>query len=369
MQLINRTRFPAAWTLGFARNGREVVVVVAKATYAFDAASGEVRPGGVQDPLVKADEFTGTPGLSAVLRETDFATFKPRCDVLLNGSAHAPAGTRVRSLPVGMRVGPVAKAFQVSGDRVWKASLLMRAPSEPEPFASMPISYDRAFGGVDAFGGDDVPVAYYAANPVGRGYHRRTSSTLVDGTPLPNTEELDRAVDAPDGRYVPMSFGALGRNFPSRLAHAGTYDERWQATQAPFWPEDFSYEYFQAAPVDQQMPYPRGGEPVTLKNLTPGGHAGFHLPALSLSVLANFHEKRERTFEMAVDTVLIEPDQGRLTMACRVGIPMARSLFDLREIVLDTTTAIRTRPFHNGKPHYRSLGDYVRARSRGKIIK
>ncbi|SEK88348.1 hypothetical protein SAMN05216359_103459 [Roseateles sp. YR242] len=368
MQLINQTRFPASWTLAFARDGREVVMVVAKATYAFDASTGQVDVHADQQPLVKADEFTGEPGLSAVLRETDFATFKPRCDVLLNGSAHAPAGMQVRSLPVGLRVGPVAKAFKVCGDRVWKAGLLTQMPGAPEPFSVMPISYDRAFGGVDDFD-DGAPVTCYSANPVGRGYHRRTAAALVDGTPCPNTEEMDRPIDSPDGRYAPMSFGVVGRSFAPRVTFAGTYDDQWQSTRAPFWPEDFSYDYFQAAPADQQMPYPRGGETVLLKNLTPGGQAGFHLPALSLSVLANFHAKRERILDMPVDTVLIEPDHGRLTMACRIGIPMTRSVFDLRGLVLDTTSAIRSRPQRNGKPHYRSLADLVRSRAGGKKIR
>ncbi|ALV07116.1 DUF2169 family type VI secretion system accessory protein [Roseateles depolymerans] len=368
MQLINRTRFPGSWTMGFARDGREIAFVMAKATYSFDADTGEVRPAPAQEALIRADEFTGAPGLSAVLRETDYAQFKPRCDVLLIGQAHAPAGALVRTLPVGLRVGGMTKAFKVSGDRVWEASLLSCRPSAPEPFTTLPISYDRAFGGLDDFD-KEAPVAAYLANPVGRGFHRRKAAALVDGSPFPNNEAMDQAVVQPDGDYAALSFGPMGRQFAARVAFAGTYDEQWQKTQAPFWPEDFRYDYFQAAPADQQIPYPRGGEAVMLKHLTPGGTASFVLPAQTLSVLANFHKGGERVFDMPVDTLVIEPDRGLFTMTSRVGIPMARSIFDLRELVLDTAQALRTRPFRNGKPHYRGLGDLVRARRRGKAVR
>ena len=53
-----------------------------------------------------ADTFTGEPGFSAPVYEVDFAPRKPRCDVLLVGSAYAPEGrpaTRVRGRPARRR--------------------------------------------------------------------------------------------------------------------------------------------------------------------------------------------------------------------------------------------------------------------------
>ena len=370
MQLINPTGLCAAWTLGFQRDGRELAIVVAKASYRFDAATGAVELAETQDALVQADEFSGAPGLSAILRETDFAHFKPHCDVLLNGCAHAPPGMLARWLNVELRVGALTKTFKVVGDRVWQAGRLAAQPGPPQPFATLPITYDRAFGGVDDFAtdaaGEPLPPACYLANPVGRGYHLRTGRKLVDGTPLPNTEQLGRTIEQPDGDYAPMAFGAIGRNFALRYAHAGTYDETWLKTKAPFWPDDFRYDYFQAAPPDQQRPYLSGGEAVTLRNLTPQGTAQFVLPRLDLAVLACLWHGTDTCYPMAVDTLLIEPQRGQFSLTCRVGIPMPKSIFDIRELVLDHASALTQREFRHGKPHYRSPADYALAQARGR---
>ena len=52
----------------------------------------------------------------------------------------------------------------------------------------------------------------------------------------------------------------------------------------PFLPPDFDDRYFQMAPPDQQIDYPRGGEEVQLVNLTPEGRLGFQLPPTGLSM-------------------------------------------------------------------------------------
>ncbi len=115
----------------------------------------------------------------------------------------------------------------------------------------MPISYDNAFGGVDNTKDDPSSAVTFLDNPVGRGYwHFRDK---IDGKALPNTEELDRRITEPNGSYRPMSLGAIGRSWRPRVNCAGTYDQQWVDNRAPFWPDDFDYRYFQAAPPDQQI--------------------------------------------------------------------------------------------------------------------
>jgi hypothetical protein len=63
--------------------GRQYLVVVAKAE--FVVGRSVVIPADVQPTLVEADSFEGDPASSAPVEESDFAPFKPYCDVLLNG--------------------------------------------------------------------------------------------------------------------------------------------------------------------------------------------------------------------------------------------------------------------------------------------
>src|SRR5262252_1165841 len=99
MEFVNESGFEGGWTMNFDREGRELLVIAVKATYVLPPQEEEPELAKEQQKLVMADEFSGDPGVSAPLRETDYAAFKPRCDVVLNGSAHAPAGAPVRSVP------------------------------------------------------------------------------------------------------------------------------------------------------------------------------------------------------------------------------------------------------------------------------
>jgi hypothetical protein len=87
-----------------------------------------------------------------------------------------------------------------------------------------------------------------------------------------------------------MSFGPMSRNFKSRIPFAGTYDARWLEERVPYFPEDFDYRYFQCAAVDQQMPFPVGGEDVLLENLTPDGVRRFQIPGKEMPVLVSPHD-------------------------------------------------------------------------------
>ena len=175
-----------------------------------------------QEPLVMADTFTGKPGFSAPDQEVDFAPRKNRCDVLVRGSAWAPGGRPAERVTVGVRVRDWKKVFVVTGDRQWISGMAGFRASGSAPFVSKAISYDVAFGGADTFSEDPAEHRAFMRNPVGRGWHHNLKSKYVEGTPLPNTEELDHPIEVPNGDYLPMSFGPVGRGWSSRLPYTGT---------------------------------------------------------------------------------------------------------------------------------------------------
>ena len=335
MELINSTRMLAGYAMGMEPSGRELLVVVIKGTFKIPTEPGaSLRLQEEQVPLVMSDVFYGEPGLSAPKYEVDFAPRKQRCDILLNCSAYAPGGRPAPRVEVAARIGNWSKSFAVVGDRVWEAAGRGIGMSSPIPFTTMPISYDRAFGGTDTAHDDPANHAAYMANPSGRGFHKELVKEWVDGTPLPNTEELDQPVNWVDGNFQPMAFGVIGRHWRSRAPYAGTYDQNWLDNVFPFLPADFDEQYYQSAPLDQQLPMPLGEQLVTLTNLTPDGQRSFVLPHLEAPVHV-FPKKGERENLTAfVDTIVVEPDEERVTMTWRVARPLKKNMFEIAQVLV-----------------------------------
>lgn len=334
MELINATRMLAGYTMGMEPSGRELLVIVIKGTFRIPQNGEEVRLHEEQLPLVMADTFTGAPGFSAPYFEVDFAPRKHRCDVLLQGSAYAPHGRPATRVPVGLRIGDWKKSFAVVGDRHWQAGIGTASASQPEPFTVKPITYDMAFGGTDLHHEDPAKHAAFMRNPVGRGFHKHMKSEWLDGAPLPNTEELNRPVAAPDGDYTPMAFGPLGRGWEQRYRYAGTYDQHWLDEHFPFLPPDFDEQYYQAAPLDQQLALPNRRQEVALVNLTADGSRTFMLPYFEAPVHV-FPKKGEREdLKANLDTIVFEPDQGRFTMTWRVARPLKRNMFEVAQVMV-----------------------------------
>lgn len=334
MELINSTRMVAGYTLGLQPGGREMLVAVVKGTFRISEERGATL--GLhenQAPLVMSDVFHGEPGLSAPKYEADFAPCKQRCDVLVNGTAYAPGGEPTERCTVGVRIGGWQKAFSVVGDRRWSSAGGVSV-TPAQPFSTMPISYDRAFGGSDLRHEDMAQHASFAANPSGRGFHRHLVDEWLHGSPLPNTEEISAPVTSPQGDYRPMAFGPVGRHWAPRIGHAGTYDQAWLEDVFPFLPADFDTLYYQAAPADQQMPQPQDDQAVTLLNLTPEGRCEFVLPHLALPIqIVPKNAPRENLLAQP-DTILIEPDARRAMVTWRVSRPLRRNLFEIAQVLV-----------------------------------
>jgi hypothetical protein len=335
MELINATRMVAGYNMGLEPSGRELLVVVIKGTFVLPKPGEPVRLADEQLPLVMADTFTGAPGFSAPVQEIDFAPRKPACDVLLTGHARAPEGRQVTRLRVGLRVGPMEKAFDVVGNRVWQAGLTGISASAPQYFSEMPVGYDRAFGGADRRHEDPAEHDAYLPNPVGRGWHKHLKNAWVDGAPLPNTEEPGKPVDFPTDKHRPMALGPLGRGWPQRARYAGTYDQKWLDNEFPFLPHDFDERYYQAAPEDQRVPVPTGPMEVVLSGFTADGERRFTLPHFE-APLHMFRKKcgRREDYTAKLDTIAFEPDLERFTMTWRHARILAMSMHEVAQVLV-----------------------------------
>ncbi|MEN8178385.1 MAG: DUF2169 domain-containing protein [Pseudomonadota bacterium] len=355
MELLNATGMQAGYTMGMEPSGRELLVVVVKGTFNIPSQGDCPTLADEQIPLVEADSFTGEPGLSAPVYESDFPPIKKRCDVLLNGSAYAPNGKQTNKVRVGLKFGSLSKTFTVVGDRNWVTGNVGISPGKPKEFVVMPISYDCAYGGLDNFHANEKKHAAFIPNPIGKGYHRNLSVSLVDGKPMPNTEEDNRAIIIPSEKYHPMSFGSVGRGWEPRLDYAGTYDQNWIDNIFPFLPPDFDVAYYQCAPQDQQVPYPKGGEEVVLVNLTPDGRLAFKLPEINVPVVFFRKNEENKRQDAVIDTVMLEPDKGLFTMTWRAHIPLKKNMFEIPQVLVGTKSKAWWRARIMGKTYYPSL--------------
>ncbi|WP_437967052.1 pentapeptide repeat-containing protein [Sorangium sp. So ce260] len=148
-----------------------------------------------------------------------------------------------------------------------------------------------------------------------------------------------RIVPAPrEGRPVPAPFGPLHPDAPERRRKLGKeYGPSYRKTRAPWTAEDFDWTYFQAAPPDQRLPgYLRGDEEVTLFHLHPAAQtASFRLPGLRLRAVVEDARGRVQDAAMSLDTLLVEPDAGLVTLTWRGHAEVAEDdLTDVRAAVI-----------------------------------
>lgn len=339
MQVYNRTPFLWFPTMGMDVAGREYLSFVIKGSFAFpDHPNDEPKPLAAQLPFVTADTFTGEPGFSATLWETDFAFRKPKCDVVVQGAAYAPGGKPATQVQVGLRVGQWSKSFNVIGHREWVVVGPSISATRPHPFTRQVFNYDTAFGGVDRSNPDDPKPPAYADNPSGRGYASPKNQSRISGMPLPNTEELGTPITSPYENYRPMALGPLTRSVARRLKYGGTYDKNWEDNIFPFLPPDFDERYYQQVGEDQQIAPPAPHTEIVLLNLTPNGREGFRLPDTRLPL--RIFRGRDTAFNETLlpDSVLIDPEERRFSLTWRAEVPIARHLTEFSQAWLGAPT-------------------------------
>ncbi len=333
-QLQNNTPFAAerAWVRD--RDGAEVWLVVVKCTFGV-LPDGSSSIAAEQPEVLRLPLHYGEASSSSIKYDADLVLTKTTTDILLLGKAHAPGSRPVSELQVEMGVGPINKQLHVCGARTWSSG----AASSPEPFVSMPLDYERAFGGVDQ--GSGAPQRQWdTRNPVGVGF--ATESGHLEGRPLPSIEYGNNRFNTWSDRPEPAGYGPLCSHWSSRARYAGTYDHTWMEERQPLLPMDFDERFFQSAPADQQADqFLEGGEMVRLKNLTPSGFLQFVLPRVSLHFETLFsngeravHERRK------LHTVIIEPEFPRLSLVWHTSLPCHGKVQKLKGTVVSVRSVV-----------------------------
>lgn len=351
----NTTPFLAELFVPTDKHGVRHCVVVVKATFVV-RSDGSTAPADVQEPFVFADRHAGDPGSTSIVYECDFVPVKPRVDVLVNGAARAPQGRPVARLPVGLRGPGIAKRIEVVGDRVWIEGPRGVQPSEPVPFVRMPLLYEHAFGGSDHSHESRSRQGAELRNPIGVSFHLNGARESILGTRLPNLERPDAPVVLWSDKPAPIGLGVVGRGWKPRIGFAGTYDEDWLADTFPFLPKDFDDRYFQSAPEDQQLDALRGGEMFACVNMSEAQRFTVIAPGFEVPVRFHFDDRVEASVART-DTLILEPEAGRIIVVGRARVRLGRKLNALREIEVGRPK----RAVSPAKPRYRSLSELIAA--------
>jgi hypothetical protein len=182
MKLVNRTPFPALAYSMVDTHDQAFDVIVMRATLTL-RPDGQLVFADEQLPLCTSDTYHGEINKSSVAQESDLSPFKPKCDVNVIASAHAPGGKPSRRFMAGIRISrpgtsaprprglnptmaPSAeelarwekqvqagtlvceKLLVINGPRYWKSGLFFGwRLTGSAPFLAMPIRYEYAYGG------------------------------------------------------------------------------------------------------------------------------------------------------------------------------------------------------------------------------
>lgn len=257
MEFRNLTPFDAMCFSALDRDDIEHSVVAIKIGYSIEQQEDGSWYADVMDgdalSLCMADEYLDEPGTSSLIQESDLAPFKPRCDVIVRGHAHAPGGvaakqweTRVR-LSVAQPGEPITEpepprplnplmGLTVEQLREWEKTraratarrqqsvprqslldkrLVVSGPSqfkapnwlsgwrrgEIEPVTSVPLLWEHAFGGQSLVPGeeDTAPLLneVCVSNPVGTGWLDKREHRLAEKAKQP----LRMTLPAPQIEY------------------------------------------------------------------------------------------------------------------------------------------------------------------------
>jgi hypothetical protein len=188
--------------------------VIARRTYTF-GVSGRCALADEQSSLTLEPEYgpEDAHGAAALISDSDlWCATKSGTDVVVQGSAHCAHAVPRTTAAVGVVTSDgmahaerSARRVVVTGERTVETVRGKLSFSEPERFVSMPITYERAYGGRDVRAdrahpdevGDAIASALgiqcsphtYVRNPIGRAFVVHPERDALEGLALPNIED------------------------------------------------------------------------------------------------------------------------------------------------------------------------------------
>lgn len=345
--------------------------VLAKRSYDIDSR-GRLYVSENQEPFQDLAGDTARDG--CLEHDTDAWPFKPLTDVVVQGHAYPPNATE-RSFIAKVNVASASKALLVTGDRKATISATNRIVlSPPAPFEKMPLSYARAYGGIDRVAEEkygnpmmvfdkyrrpELQPEYhspfiYPRNAAGRGYLMEATPQALDALELPNIEDPYDPIEKRQLAVgsvrawpsLPLPWGTNWQHpaFFPRVAYLGAarqFDappDSWPEVRRGFADPDFprlgriqevlDERWYNGGSLGLQLPSLQGdlsGVAIELVGLHPSGRElRFTLPARPPQLWADGRDKSLVETQPVVHHVVIRPDENRVIMLWRGHVPVRR---------------------------------------------
>jgi hypothetical protein len=359
-------------------HGERTLALLLKRTFAI-TPNGECELADEQEPIVDGEllyDLVAAPFRSSVRFGNDALAFKDRTDVVVQGSAYAyEHGTRRTT--VSFRIGDLAREIVVYGDRhgEWSNGGGPRF-SEPDSFESVPVRWERAYGGPDLtalerYGwavGEALDTArpewdlasrtpyHYPRNPCGCGYLIELDRESFEDLPIPNLEfPFDQlvperlAVGAAD-RWIhgplPAGMDWVGSGWYPRTGYLGLApryelrDEQPAEVELGWATQDLAVtasilensarpprqEYFQAAAPGLVLPTAAAGCSLEITNMHPDVRVRvIRLPAEVPQVRLGFERGRLEALDTRLSTIVVRPDLDEIVLTWCARTPVSRA--------------------------------------------
>jgi hypothetical protein len=332
---------------GQTPEGEHILGVLVKRTYTIVPGRRCVRAD-KDFRLIPGDEHYGDPMNSTVKYETDFWPFKIATDVVLSGKVYAPGGEPTQTLTASLKVGGFGKEIRVIGDRVCRYRPGADPQfTDPKPFTTLELRYERAYGGVDIYTDKKVQYAY-PRNHLGRGFAVGTGQRAVDNLPLPNFEDPGQLLTPArlccglikkwEEQPMPQGFGWFSPYWRPRAALAGVMPAQKEHAQemrqhfAKLLPAnarklyednplpDMDFRFFNGASPGLTVPFLAGDEEARMTSLTPEGEMSFQLPGERPHIGLDIGEGM-REPPVFLHTVMIRLEERQVDLVWRAAVP------------------------------------------------
>jgi len=312
---------PAAvgWMPFSTSRGEHSLAVIAKTSLALTAADRLEPIAPADQPSLTGDRYAEDDRAASCLYASDFVPFKPRGEITFEGSGHAAGGAPVTELDVSFGLADAVKTLRVFGDRHWVIDRSGRhRPSEPDPFVSMPLVYEKAFGG-----------PAYDLNPAGIGYR---GGAVIGGrdkrTALPNVEDPRNLLRTPRDMRYPAGFAPINAAWKERRDHVGSYGPDYFKNHWPSVPPDFNWAYYCAAPRNQRASgFYRGDETIVADNLHPRyPKIRAPLPGIRQRCFALIREEDGfgmQEVQMNLDSIHVDLNAETVSLVWRGSLPVS----------------------------------------------
>lgn len=367
--IIEQSGSAARQVSGKDPQGKYILSVIATRSYAFNER-GQWGLAPEQRPLTE-DLQPDKENPDLLASDSDLHPYKPRTDIVVKGHAHGIGGPR--QLDVLIQIGAATKRITVFGDRqctLTAAGKLLF--STAAPITKIPLAYSHAYGGRDMaaekqriakFGppaakfGFDFGQAIakgrvtYPRNPCGKGYLIKASAEALESLKLPNLEDPadlltpERLEVGETLRWpkmpLPQATAWLPYEWFPRICCTGfmpvfapkeaifAEQSRGLIPETVFRnarsdnPDVFSITC--GASPGLQVPYLRGDEPMNLQNV----HAKLSAISLKLPgdrprIWTDGRKGKMNKTDPVIQTVLIEPDEMRVSIVWRGSAPALR---------------------------------------------